>query len=162
MTVAKQANTLVIGFGNPGRCDDGLGPALAERLSGMNLPGVTVDSDYQLTVEDAHTVASHAVTIFADADVSGPEPFRFTPVEPGSVSGFSSHSVEPPEVVALAECLFGARVHAYALGIRGYNFNSFGEQLSKKATNNMEAALEFLVGAIRNSSFDRAVSNGRK
>ena len=154
MTGKEQTGTLVIGFGNPGRCDDGLGPALVERLSDLNLPGVTVDADYQLTVEDAHAVASHAVTVFADADVAGPEPFRFTPVKAGSVSGFSSHSVEPPEVVALAECLFGARVRAYALGIRGYEFNTFGEKLSERALINLEAALAFLEKTIRESSFE--------
>jgi DNA-binding response OmpR family regulator len=43
---------LVIGYGNPGRLDDGLGPALAETLQRLDLPGVTVDADYQLTAED--------------------------------------------------------------------------------------------------------------
>ena len=41
---------LVIGYGNPGRRDDGLGPALAARLEALALPGVTVESDFQLAI----------------------------------------------------------------------------------------------------------------
>ena len=43
--------TLVIGYGNPGRRDDGLGPSFADILAAEGIPGVDVDSDYQLTVE---------------------------------------------------------------------------------------------------------------
>ena len=35
---------LVIGYGNPGRLDDGLGPALAEAVEKLDLPGlITLD-----------------------------------------------------------------------------------------------------------------------
>ena len=44
---------LVIGYGNPGRQDDGLGAAVIERLEALGLEGVTVDADYQLNIEDA-------------------------------------------------------------------------------------------------------------
>ena len=30
----------LIGYGNPGRCDDGLGPAFAARVAAQNLPGI--------------------------------------------------------------------------------------------------------------------------
>jgi len=70
------ATVLVIGYGNPGRRDDGLGPALAERLQELRLPGVDVDADYQLTVEDAAAAAEHDVVVFADAAQAGPEPDR--------------------------------------------------------------------------------------
>ena len=55
------------GFGNPARGDDGLGPALIERLDALALEGVTTDSDYQLTIEDAALVAEHDVVVFVDA-----------------------------------------------------------------------------------------------
>ena len=66
---------LVLGYGNPGRRDDGLGPRLAEELSRMGLPGVDVDSAYQLQAEDAAAVADHDVVVFVDAYVSCPDPF---------------------------------------------------------------------------------------
>jgi hydrogenase maturation protease len=140
---------LVIGFGNPGRQDDGLGPALAAWLEGRGLPGVTVDSDYQLTVEDAEATARQEIVIFADASVGGSEPFYFRRVRPHGAPGFSSHSVEPGEVLALAEAIFGARPEAYVLGIRGHAFNEFGEGLSAQAQANLAAASEFLERVLR-------------
>ena len=150
---AAAVRVLVIGYGNPGRLDDGLGPALAEAVEKMAIPGVTVESDYQLTVEDASVVAEHDVTIFADASVNGPEPFFFCPLPPKAAGSFTSHSVEPGAVLALATELFKARVKAYILGIRGYEFNEFGERLSERARANLAAAAAFLEPLLRSKGF---------
>ena len=141
---------LLIGYGNPGRRDDGLGPALAEAVEKLGLPGVTVDSDYQLIVEDAAAAAEHEVVVFADASVDGAEPFSFERLMPGGGElGFSSHSVEPEGVLALARDLFGATPKAYVLGIRGYEFNEFGEYLSEKAKHNLDCALRFVQALLK-------------
>ena len=129
---------LLIGYGNPGRLDDGLGPALAEAVAALGLPGVTVDSDYQLTVEDAAAAAENDVVIFADASVNGEEPFFFREIVAEGTLGFSSHSVDPEAVLAMAVDLFGAKTKGYALGIRGYQFDEFGERLSDKARENLD------------------------
>ncbi len=144
--------TLVIGFGNPGRRDDGLGPRLADRLEAGGIPGVTVDADYQLTVEDAEAVARHEVVVFADASVKGSEPFYFHRIRARGTPGFSSHGVEPEEVLALAAALFDAQPEAYVLGIRGYEFNEFGEGLSKPAADNLDAAVAFIERVLRDGA----------
>ena len=150
---------LLIGYGNPGRLDDGLGPALAEAVAKLAIPGVTVDADYQLTVEDAAEIARHDVVIFADADVSGPEPFSFRRIEPAPAVSFSSHSVQPSAVLGLACELFAAQSEGYLLGIRGYAFNSFGESLSEKAQANLDAAMRFITQALRDRTFREAAGN---
>jgi len=149
---------LLIGYGNPGRLDDGLGPALAEAVGALELPGVTVDSDYQLTVEHAHAVAQHDLVVFADATVRGKQPFGFRRLKPAATGspGFSSHGVEPDEVLALAHDLFDAHTKGYMLGIRGYEFNEFGEQLSRKAANNLAEAVRFMEGIISHDLYDDA------
>lgn len=147
---------LVIGFGNPGRRDDGLGPALAHWLEPQALPGVTVDADYQLTVEDAEALARHEVVVFADASVSGSAPFYFRRVTAQGAPGFSSHGVEPGEVLALAQALFGATPDAYVLGIRGYEFDTFDEGLSVSARRNLDRAEAFLERVVREGNFDGA------
>ena len=152
----KPARVLVIGYGNPGRLDDGLGPAAAAALESEDLPGVTVDVDYQLTVEHASEVAAHDVAILVDASVSGREPFSFERVEAGSATSFSTHSVEPSGLVALARDLFDAKAETWILGIRGYEFNEFGERLSPRATRNLDAALDFLRTVIPRRDFDAA------
>jgi len=149
---------VVIGYGNPGRLDDGLGPAFAAAFETLGLPGVTVESGYQLAVEDARTVADHDVVVFVDASLTAPEPFSFERVDANPGGSFSSHIVEPGGVVALAQQLYEATTEAYALGIRGHVFDEFGETLSAQAQANMAAALAFLERVVREGSFREAAT----
>jgi hydrogenase maturation protease len=137
---------LLLGVGNPGRGDDGLGPALAERVEALGLPEVTVDSDYQLTVEDSAAAAEHELLVIADAAATGPEPYSFQPLKPSEHLEFSSHSVEAGGILGLAQTAFGKKPEAYVLGIRGYDFEMLSEGLTAKARENLEAALKFLMG----------------
>ena len=144
---------LLIGYGNPGRLDDGLGPALAAAIEKLAVPGVTVDPDYQLTVEDAEAVARHEVVIFADADTTGPAPFSFRRLQPERALSFTSHSVDPKALLGLARDLFGAETEAYVLGIRGYEFNEFDERLSPRARANLVEAVAFIEPILRSNRF---------
>ena len=144
-----RSKILLIGYGNPGRLDDGLGPACARRLSALDLPGVTIDANYQLNVEDATAVAEHDIVIFADAAVGGKEPFGLYELRPAREWSFTTHSVEPATVLAMAHEMFSSSTRGYALGIRGYEFNEFGERISPPAQANLEAAVAFLAQAIR-------------
>lgn len=150
---------LLIGFGNPGRLDDGLGPALADAVEKMNIPGVDVDCDYQPTIEDSVNIADHDVVIFADADVNGPEPFYFKPLEPDEFGGFTSHSVSPSGLIGLTQKLFGKEIEAYVLGIRGYEFDEFGERLSERASKNLAEAIEFIENALHKREFPLVRAN---
>ncbi|OGV57944.1 MAG: hypothetical protein A2283_15330 [Lentisphaerae bacterium RIFOXYA12_FULL_48_11] len=152
----KGQRILLIGYGNPGRLDDGLGPALAACIEGLAIPAVSVESDYQLSVEHAHDLTNYDVVIFADADLGGNEPFYFRRLIPSVSSGLGSHEVSPGEVVSLALTLFGATTQSYLLGIRGYEFNDFGERLSDMARKNLGAAVDFLSTLIQNGNFDEA------
>ncbi len=148
------SDVLLIGYGNPGRLDDGLGPALAEAISSSGIDA-DLDSDYQLTVEDALTVSQHKVVIFADASVQGSEPFYFKRLVPENNISFSSHSISPAALIGLAEELFHSKVEGYILGIRGYCFNEYEEKLSEKAIKNLNAAIEFISDSIKNRQFNQ-------
>ncbi len=154
MPVGQSSRVLVIGFGNPGRLDDGLGPALAAELEVLNLSDVTVDANYQLTVEDSDAVKDHDVVIFADASVDCREPFEFYPILPEAKTHFSSHFLAPEDVLGLAQDAFSARTRGFVLAIRGYEFNEFGERLSQQAATNLQAAKQFLVDRIQKRDFD--------
>ena len=161
MITSGDNDVLLIGYGNPGRLDDGLGPALAQRLEALALPGLTVEADYQLTVEDAAEAAQHGTVVFADADVAGPEPFGVRRIYPGSSRlSFSSHSMDPEAVLALARTLFSAEPEAYVLGIRGYQFNAFGEELSEKAQDNLAAAVTYVTSALAKRAFEEVRPEG--
>jgi len=139
---------LVIGYGNPARADDGLGPALAERLEEMDIPGLTVESDYQLSIEHAAMAAEHDVVVFADADGSAAEPFYLRPVEEEPLGRFTSHSVSPGEILRIARSCFDAAPEGYLLGMRAEVLEPFTEGLSPAAREGLEAALEYLMGFI--------------
>ena len=148
------AHTLILGWGNPGRRDDGLGPALAAAVAADAPAGVTVDTDYQLQVEDAAELARHARVLLVDADRSGGEPFTLRRLAPGSGSlAFSSHSVTPQALLALSRDLFGSVPETWLMGIRGYEFDEFGEGLSPRAGANLAAATTFVRAALDAGAF---------
>jgi hydrogenase maturation protease len=151
------SRVLVLGYGNPAREDDALGPMVAERISEMGIDGVDVDCDYQLAVEDAHAVAEHDAVVFVDAAVEGPEPFSWRKLEPpgehsgvaAGVESFSTHALSSAGVLALARELFHSRAPAYELGIRGYSFRMFCEKATAQAERNSALALRFLARKLR-------------
>lgn len=140
--------TLVIGIGNPGRQDDGLGPALAELLEAARLEGVTFDSNYQLNVEDALACSEHETVIFADASETAEAPFAFTELEPAREIAFTTHELSPGAVLALCEELYGRRPKGWVLALRGYAWD-LGEGLSPQAEINLSAALAFMVARLK-------------
>ncbi len=147
---SKAVRVLVIGYGNPGRCDDGLGPAFAHRIQLIDLPHVTVESNYQLNVEDAAEIAKHDLVIFVDASVNCPRPFEFRHVLPRQELDFSSHSVSPEALLAMVCDVFHRHVNGFMLAIRGHTFDEYSETLSQIALDNLEAAVRFFESASDN------------
>ena len=136
---------LLIGYGNLGRGDDGLGPAFSDLIERRNLPFLDIDTDYQLTVDHALAVADAEMVIFAHALIGAGGPFSFTRTEAGTNAELSSHSLTPVSVLSLAGMLYGKRPQAYVLGIAGYEFGEVKEGLSAKAQHNLELAETFFV-----------------
>jgi hydrogenase maturation protease len=149
--------TLILGWGNPGRRDDGLGPALVAAISADRPAGVTVETDYQLQVEDAAEVARYGRVFFVDADRACPAPYSLRRLEASERRmSFSTHSVAPEAILALTRDLFGANPEAWLLGIRGYEFDDFGEGLSVPAQENLQAAVDFVQAACDTATEDAA------
>jgi hydrogenase maturation protease len=139
---------LLIGYGNPGRGDDALGPRLAEAVQEAGIKGLDVEVDFQLNVENAFELKGYDAGYFVDAAADGPAPYSFRRIGPKDPAAFSSHSVSPEGVLALARSLFGADPDCYVLAVRGYAFDEFGAPLSKEAEENYRSALEFLRGLL--------------
>ena len=139
--------TLIIGYGNPGRSDDGIGPLLAEKIEEKRLPGVSVETAFQPNIEDAAEIALHQTVIFIDAAQSGLEPFALRRLEPTQSMAFSSHIVSLNTILAICRDSFGHTLDAFLLAVRGYEF-VFGENLTRTAEDNLEKALSFAVSFI--------------
>lgn len=148
------ARVLVYGYGNPGRLDDGLGPALIHDLSAREVgEHVTMETGYQLQIEDAALVAQHDVVVFADADRACRDPFELRRLAPRRDAAFSTHAVAPETLLALAQEHFGCKTVGFVLGIRGYEFQEFGEVLSPGARRNLAAAVNYMDRALRGGGF---------
>jgi hydrogenase maturation protease len=137
--------TLVIGFGNVHRRDDGVGvvvinalraqvgrPPLDAEDDGFDDLGNVIDTLllHQLVPDLAETVALYDLVIFVDAHVGSiPELIREEELIAAYESTFVPHQLHPSMVLALAHQLYGGQSRGVLLSIRGYDFD-FGEGLS--------------------------------
>jgi hydrogenase maturation protease len=157
LTLSGNHKVLLIGYGNPAREDDGLGPAAAQAIEKLNIDGVSVDSNYQLTVEDAASAARHDVVVFVDAAARGKNPVMFYELEPKRSESFTSHSVAPETILGLTHDLFNAETRGFMLGIRGYSFDMFKEEMTTEASKNLEAAIKFITPLLQTKFFEEIV-----
>ena len=122
------ADILVIGYGNPLRGDDGVGPMIAEELSKrLHDPEakVQVVACHQLNPELAEPIAETRAVIFIDASVDlKPGEVRVSAVAPDRFSpGAFVHSMKPSALLATASELFGQAPPAKAIGIGASSFD---------------------------------------
>lgn len=141
---------LVLGWGNPSRGDDALGPELVRRLEAL-APERTgwrqhaFLTDFQLQPEHALDLAQHDLVLFADASVAAGEPYTFSRVQPERDASFTSHALSPSALLAVHRQLFGGEApEAYLLALRGEAFE-LGQALSAPARGRLEAALALAV-----------------
>jgi hydrogenase maturation protease len=144
---AGRPRILILGYGNPGRQDDGLGPAVAAGIDALGWPNVTAYDNYQLNIEDALDVAAHEIVWFVDAAKSGSPPFAVSELSPAPTIEFTSHIVRPEAILAIAQQCYGATPEAFLLAVRGYDFE-FVEALTPGAADNLRAALAMLTDRI--------------
>ena len=151
---------LLIGFGNQGRGDDGLGPVFAERIERAAPEGLEIDIDYQLTVDHALTASEADLVIFADAEIGAEGSFSFAPVTASGATGMGSHELSPQAVLALAKTLYGREPPAFMLGIAGWDYGEVKEGLSTAAKAHLDEAEAFFLDWYARVSADYAPSNG--
>ena len=162
----KEPSVLLLGYGNPGRRDDGLGPWIAEEIERRHGERVTVQTDFQLGIERCVDIAHHKVVVFLDAARVGPEPFKVRQLSAAGSGtlfpivveerttievGFTTHLSSPEILLALCESSFAARPLAWLVGVRGYRFDG-GEGLSRKALRNARAAIALLDALLARGS----------
>jgi hydrogenase maturation protease len=143
-TLAPGARVLVFGIGNPGRGDDALGCRVVEWLEAAGVPpGVTLDANYQLTPEDALTLADHDVVLFVDATVApdAPVPYHVAPADTADEPTFSTHAMSIGSVLALARQLAGREPRAWTMAIPAYGFE-INDDLTPQAAANLARACD--------------------
>jgi hydrogenase maturation protease len=128
-------STLVIGYGNTLRQDDGAGVALAERLvahwQGQQIPATLVTVP-QLVPELAAEIAAAGVTrvVFVDAAVGAPQAgVQIRLLGHNELSPSLGHHLDPAVLMAYTRLLYGRTVPAWLVTVPGVAFE-YGEGLS--------------------------------
>jgi Ni,Fe-hydrogenase maturation factor len=67
----KLDRTIILGIGNNGRQDDGLGWLFLDSLKDLESK-LTLEYRYQLQIEDAELISNYKTVIFVDASKSQP------------------------------------------------------------------------------------------
>jgi len=124
---------LVIAYGNPLRCDDGLAWHVAERLAELNLSSdVEVITCHQLTPEMALPVSRAATVLFIDAACVGtPGEITSERSEPQASSCAFTHTMSPGAILNMAQELYGSSGEGFTISLCGECFDH-GDQLSPK------------------------------
>jgi len=140
--------TLVYGYGNLGRKDDGLGVRCALLLESwlrdMGVENIQVETTYQLNIEDAELLSGFSHVYFIDASLLYEEPVKIEPAKPEkNVIEFSMHAMHPSYVLALCEEMFGECPEASLVHIKGYEWD-FEESLSAAGHKNLIQAVELV------------------
>ncbi|MEI6765196.1 MAG: hydrogenase maturation protease [Bacteroidota bacterium] len=139
---------LLYGYGNPGRQDDDLGISAIDLLDVWihkeNLTDITLESNYQLNIEDAEIVSNHDLVIFIDATIEEIDRFICTEVKPDDATvEFTMHAVSPAYVLDLSNKLFKKQPETYLIHIKGYEWE-LGLPMTPAAETNLFAAVEFI------------------
>ncbi len=126
------SETLIIGYGNTLRGDDGVGRYLADQIAVLNWPRCQVLSVHQLTPELAAAIAGVDQVIFIDAqsvDSQASPGLQIQPLHPTHNPEDLSHRSSPAALLTLAELLYNKNVKAWWVLIPAINF-AYGETLS--------------------------------
>ena len=131
-----QPKRLVLGIGNPLRGDDGIGALLAEEAGGRSVQQLTPDLAEQLACLDA--------VLFIDAWLA---PAGATPqllVMTPAAGVCESHRLEPAQLLAISQVLYGRAPEAHLLLVPAHAFEH-GTALSAP----LKAALPAARGLLR-------------
>lgn len=139
--------TLIIGYGNPLRADDGVGWQAARRLAALlQDESVKTLALHQLTPELAEPISRADQVIFIDASHQGsPGSWKFERLVANTIAGNSlAHHFTPESLLTYAHAIYRASPFALVISVAGESF-AYHEQL----TPSVEKALPQVIEHVR-------------
>jgi hydrogenase maturation protease len=150
--------SLIIGYGNPDREDDGVAWHILRALTiKLDLPSPESYEDefpeyglidfafyLQLTPEMAEDINEYEYICFVDAHTGSiPEPVRLISVESEFQRSPFTHHLTPQSLLSMCETLYGRKPEAALLSVLGHRF-LFSRQLSKETTALVPQAVDLI------------------
>lgn len=147
MTPASPS-TLIIGYGNALRRDDGVGLKVATEVEKLGFSGTRSLSLHQLTPELAATLGEVDRVIFVDAGINC-DTVQFQAIQPEEATGTQmGHFCDARSLLALSQILYHYAPQAWLITIPAVDFE-FGEQFSPLAENGVTQALQIIEQLLR-------------
>ncbi len=145
MSEERTIRTLVLGIGNSGRKDDGLGWKFIDFLNEQGIKDLELDYRYQLQIEDAELISHYDRIIFVDATKeTTKEGFYLKPCARERLKELNSHSLHPDTVHSLCSAIYGKDPECLILGIEGKEWE-LKTGLSSEARRNLERAKRYFI-----------------
>jgi len=158
VTDGPAAGVLVVGYGNPLRSDDGVGPAVAEALAAdPRLAGAEIRAEHQLTPELALDASRASLLVLVDAaEDLAPGAIEVRRIETGLAGrGFTqeagpplTHHMDPSGILSLSRELFGAAPSSVVLIGIGASVLEVGETLSPLVAATVPRVVELVAGLV--------------
>lgn len=144
MSNEEAKDILIIGIGNSGRSDDGLGWLMLDAVE-KKFSNVQVIYRYQLQIEDAELLSHYTTVIFVDATKERTETgFYFKSCDPNMGLGLTSHMLEPETVLWLENELYKTKPATFVMGIEGQKWE-LSLKPSEIGLKNLSIASDFLT-----------------
>jgi len=161
--------TLLIGYGNPDREDDGVAWHILRAIAlelGMPAPESydepfpeSEDLEFafylQLTPEMAEEINAFEDVCFIDAHTGSiPEPVRLTTVDSEFQRSPLTHHLTPQSLLSICETVYSGKPGAALLSVRGYRF-LFSRKLSEETLALVPQAVNLVLSWLK----DRKITN---
>ena len=150
--------TLLFGYGNPGRGDDAVGPALIEAMQTYldnhnRSADVECLTDMQLQIEHVTDMVDRDRILFIDADMSCEEACALRLLPSEKDDSYTTHAMSPGALTYTYQQVYGRPAPAaYVLSIRTYTFE-LGDDICEQARQNLCLAIE-MTKAFCNGDYD--------
>ncbi len=134
---------LVIAYGNPLRCDDGIAWRVAEEMR-RTKPEIATRCVHQLTPELAEDASHASIVIFVDASRDGePGEIGCHPVLADHTSVKFSHTLEPAQVLGMCNQIYATEPRGFLVSIAGQSFDH-GQTLSSGVADALPQAIAMI------------------
>ena len=147
---AVSRNTLIVGYGNALRSDDGFGWHAAALLAqDPRLSGARVTWQHQLTPELAVDFSKASLVVLIDISVDGKAgDISVRRLDPSPVAGSAwSHHTEPAALIALAGELWGATPTVFVVSVGAASLE-VGDELSPAVERALPAVVDTVVAIV--------------
>ena len=149
--------SLVIGYGNSLRSDDGIGIRVADIVASWQLPEISSLALTQLTPEIATDLTKVDLVIFVDAcSTTNTNTVKLSNLEPTNQPSIRSHFSNPQALLSLTQTLYGKCPQAWVLMVPGVNFQ-IGDRLSTVAEKGVSQALTHIKNLVAENSCTKSV-----